>query len=64
MRVQDVRKKSEEDLNKLLAELRENVRSLRFKIASREIKNHQLLRVVKKDIAKILTVITQRSKKA
>lgn len=60
MKIQDIRKKSEEDLKKILADFRENVRSLRFKIASKEVKNHQLLRAQKKDIAKIMTVLSER----
>ncbi|MDP3741551.1 MAG: 50S ribosomal protein L29 [bacterium] len=60
MKIQEIRKKSVEDLRKMLGEFRENVRGLRFKIASREVKNHQLLRVAKKDIAKILTVLKER----
>lgn len=61
MKVKDIRKKSKEDLAKLLKELRENVRSLRFKIASKEIKNHQLLRLARKDIARILTILRENN---
>lgn len=61
MKIQDVRKKSEQDLKKLLAETRENVRHLRFKIASKELKNPQALRQAKKDIARMLTVLKERS---
>lgn len=57
--MREIRKKSPDDLQKLLAELRENMRGLRFKIASKEIKNHQLLRAVRKDIARILTALKQ-----
>jgi large subunit ribosomal protein L29 len=59
MKMAEIRKKSREDLQKLLAELRDNARNLRFKIVSREIKNHQLLRMVRKDIARILTALKQ-----
>lgn len=61
MKIQEIRKKTEEDLQKLLAELKENVRDLRFKIASKEIKNHQLMRRAKKDIARILTVLKEQT---
>lgn len=61
MKVKDIRKKSKEDLAKLLKELRENVRSLRFKIVSKEIKNHQLLRLARKDIARILTILREKN---
>lgn len=61
MKIQEIRKKTGEDLQKLLAELKENVRDLRFKIASKEIKNHQLMRRAKKDIARILTVLKEQT---
>lgn len=64
MKVQELRKKSGNDLKKMLGELKENVRSLRFKIASKEVKNHQLLRVAKKDIARILTIIKDKERQA
>jgi len=60
MKPREIRKKSPEDLKKLLAELRDNIRSLRFKIASKEIKNHQLLRLAKKDLARILTILKEQ----
>lgn len=60
MRIKDIRKKTEQDLRKLLAELQDNVRSLRFKVASREVKNHQLLRLTRKDIARVLTVLKEQ----
>ena len=61
MKIQDIRKKADNDLKKSLAELRETVRSLRFKIAAKEIKNHQQLKGVKKDIARILTILGERN---
>ncbi len=60
MKIQEIRKKSDNDLLKTLAESKEEVRSLRFKIGSREVKNYQLLRQAKKNIARILTVLKER----
>ena len=62
MTVKDIRKKSDEDLQKVLADLRDSVRNLRFKIAAKEVKNHQEMRMVKKDIARILTILGERKK--
>ncbi|OGE82593.1 MAG: 50S ribosomal protein L29 [Candidatus Doudnabacteria bacterium RIFCSPHIGHO2_01_FULL_49_9] len=64
MRIKDIRKKSEEDLTKNIGELRGTVRDLRFRIANKELKNHQQLRGVRKDIARILTVIKERGAKS
>ena len=60
MKIQEIRKKSSEDLLKLLEEMKDNIRTLRFKVASKEIKNHQQLRHTKKDLAKILTILRER----
>jgi large subunit ribosomal protein L29 len=59
MKARELRGKTEQDLRKQLASLREQVRDLSFKIHSKEVKNNHLLKVVKKDIARILTVINQ-----
>lgn len=64
MKANEIRKKPESDLRKLIAELKETVRELRFKIASKEIKNHQLLRRTKKDIARILTILEEKKRHA
>jgi len=60
MKVQEFRKKSGKDLAKLLTSLRDDVRELRFKVSSKEVKNHQLLKTAKKDVAKLLTVLKER----
>ena len=62
MKIQEIRKKSDLELGKMLAELRESLRSLRFKIASREVKNNQQMRQTKKDIARILTVFKEQTR--
>lgn len=60
MKAVDIRKKGEDELLKMLGELQENVRSLKFKIASKEVKNHQQLSQTKKDIARVLTILKER----
>ena len=50
----------EQELRKQLASLREQVRDLSFKIHSKEVKNNHLLKGVKKDIARILTLINKK----
>lgn len=62
MKINEIRKKTEQDLQKTLLDRREEVRALRFKIASKEVKNHQLMRGAKKDVARILTIMKERSK--
>jgi len=48
------------ELQRQLASLREQVRDLSFKVYSREVKNNHLLGAVKRDIARILTLINQK----
>ena len=63
MKVQEMRKKSESDLVKLADDLRGQMRDFRFKIANKELKNHQQLKQVKKDIARILTLLKEKGAK-
>ena len=61
MRITDIRKKSDDDLQKELRDLRSRLRELRFKVGSHEMKNHQQLRGARKDIARILTILKERT---
>jgi len=50
---------NEAELRRNLMTMREQVRDLSFKLHSKEVKNNHLLKVVKKDIARILTILNQ-----
>lgn len=60
MKMVELKKLSDEQLNKRLASLREQIRDLNFKIHSKEVKNNHLVASVKKDIARILTILNAR----
>ncbi|MBX4187622.1 MAG: 50S ribosomal protein L29 [Candidatus Doudnabacteria bacterium] len=60
MKIQEIRKMGEGELIKQLAAMREQVRDLQFKIHSKEIKNHHTVKSVKKDIARILTILKDK----
>jgi large subunit ribosomal protein L29 len=60
MEIKEIRKKTDKEVTKLLAEQRERLRDLRFKISSRQYKNYKEVGMVKKEIAKILTVMNER----
>lgn len=60
MEIKELRKKSNEDLRKLLAELREKFRGMRFKVSTRELKTVREVRISKRLIARILTILTER----
>ena len=60
MKIKEIRQKSEKDLHKLLKLNREQMRDMRFRIASKQYKAVRDLREIKKDIAKILTVLKEK----
>lgn len=59
MDLKDLSTKSETELHKILAEQREKLRDLRFKDSRRQLKNVREIRLIKKDIARILTLLNQ-----
>lgn len=59
MKAKEIRLKTPAELHKDLSALREKMRQLRFKLHSKEQKNLLELSAVKKDIAKILTIIKE-----
>ncbi|MDD3887419.1 MAG: 50S ribosomal protein L29 [Patescibacteria group bacterium] len=60
MKVKEIREKKDKELVKMLAEKRESLREVRFKIASNQHKNVKEISLLKKDIAKVLTVMKER----
>jgi large subunit ribosomal protein L29 len=59
MKIKELREKNPEELKKMLAEKKEVARGLRFAIASKQIKNNRESRNIKKEIARIMTLINQ-----
>lgn len=60
MKIAELRKLDNSKLNNALVDLRNKNRELRFSIANNQLKNVRELRVVKKDIAKVLTVLNEK----
>ena len=58
-KVSELRQKSKEELQKILKDDREKLRQLRFDLAAGKVKNVREVRKIKKDIARILTLITK-----
>ena len=56
----ELRAQSREDLNKRVVELKEELFTLRFQAATGQLESHGRLRAVRKDIARIYTVLTER----
>jgi ribosomal protein L29 len=57
MKMKELQAMGQEELVKKLSMLREQVRDLSFRVHSKEVKSHQELKTVKKDIARVLTLI-------
>jgi large subunit ribosomal protein L29 len=62
MKVKELREKSNNELQKILKEEREKLRKLRFDLVAGKIKNVREIRKVKKEIARILTVLNEKIK--
>jgi large subunit ribosomal protein L29 len=59
MQIKELRNKPIAELQNLLAEKREALRAMRFKVSQRQLKKVREIKLVKKDIARILTLINQ-----
>ena len=57
----DLRKMSAEELNKQLKELKEELFHLRFQHAINQLDNPQKLVEVKKNIARVMTVLSEKN---
>jgi len=62
MEIKELRLKEITELNQLLKDNRKKLDDLRFKIKQGQLKNIREIRLIKKDIAKILTVIREKNK--
>jgi ribosomal protein L29 len=62
MKSKELVSQSDVELHKKLEELRKNLLSMRFGIATRQMKNVREIRTTKKTIAQILTALSGRAK--
>ena len=56
----ELRGETRDELNKKVVELKEELFTLRFQAATGQLESHGRLRAVRKDIARIYTVLTER----
>ena len=59
MKIKELRKKSKLELKKLLQDIKERLRALRFDLAAGKVKNIREIRMIKRDIARILTILKE-----
>ncbi len=57
----DLRGLGREELNKMVVELKEELFTLRFQGATGQLESHGRLREVRKDIARVYTVLQERN---
>jgi large subunit ribosomal protein L29 len=62
MKIKDLREKNIEELKKLLAEKEESIRKFRFDFATKQVKGIRQIRVEKRDVARIITLIREKNK--
>ena len=63
MKLKELKEKTESELKKILQDWREKLRQLRFDLSAGKVKNVREIRIIKKNIARILTISKERSKK-
>lgn len=60
MKAKELRNKSVDELNKTVSDLKTELFNLRFQLATGELDNPMRIKMVKKDIARIKTVLRER----
>ncbi|WP_297391875.1 50S ribosomal protein L29 [uncultured Peptoniphilus sp.] len=60
MKANEIRKMSSEDLNNKVIELKNELFNLRFRLATGQLDNPSSIKSVKRDIARVKTIIRER----
>lgn len=60
MKTKEIRQMSSEELNKKVNELKNELFNLRFRLATGQLDNPSSIKIVKKDIARVKTIIKER----
>jgi large subunit ribosomal protein L29 len=64
MKASELRGLSDADLQRRLQEFRHELFNLRFQLATRRLENTARIRIVRKDVARILQIMSQRRQTA
>lgn len=62
--MKEIKEKSQKQLHALLAERREEIRVVRFRLASNQEKNVKKIQSLRKDIARILSFLSKKAEKS
>ena len=63
MKVSEIREMTSEQLNNKLKELKEELFNLRFQLAINQLENTNRIGEVKKDIARVMTILNDKNEK-
>lgn len=61
MKAEDLRAKSEDELNKELLDLKKEQLNLRFQQTNGQLENTSRVRAVRRDVARIKTILTEKA---
>jgi len=62
MKIKELNQKTKKELNDLLIENRRKLGQLRFDLASKKLKNIREIRELRRDVARIITILRQNEK--
>ena len=62
-KIRDFLRLSEKELYRILSEKKEKIRQFKFDISAGKLKNVREVRETKRDVARILTILTSRNRK-
>lgn len=62
MKIKELRQKSKKELNQTLISLRNKLRESRFNLAGGKVKNIKEIHQIKKQIARVLTLLNEHAK--
>lgn len=60
MKISEIREKNENELKKNLVDLRNKITKMKFDVSGKQLKNHREIRTTRKEIARIMTVISEK----
>ena len=63
-KAKDLREKSSEELTKQLQELKAESVTLRIQAATGQLENTARIRTIRRDVAKVMTILSERRKQA
>lgn len=61
MKIKDIRELSDQELSEKLIEFKEELFNLRFQLATGQLENHMRIKDVRRGIARVKTVMTERA---